>query len=105
MKWLVRVVSLLLVWGLLVLFVVGVDPRTVRDVGVVGSYLPFWILVLLVLWYTLGLLTSRWLYGLLVAVTVVVGLILSMLQVMHIGLLLALGLTLIIESWYIYRKR
>lgn len=104
MAWLPKIISLLCLWGSVVAVVLYIEPSLLRDVIIPGSYLPFYLLLSLALWYTLTLLLRSVRYGLMITATILVTLILSMLKLMHWGLGLTLALTLVIESWYIYRN-
>lgn len=79
-----------------------VDPELIRDVLIPGSYLPFYVLLLLAIWYTLALITKTILLSLLLSATLVGSMVLTMLKLMHLGLAVVILLTLVIESWYIY---
>ena len=102
MIWLVKAVSILLLWGLLAGMVVGIDPQTVKDVIVINSYSPFWILLFIAITYSVVVTGGKWWGGIIIGLTVILGGILSMLGIMYLGLLIVFILTLGIESWYIY---
>ena len=99
-----KILSLLFLWGMIASTVLFVDPALLRDVGIPGTYLPFFGLLLLTVWYTLALVLHSAGKSLLLSVTIILGLVLTTLKLMHWGLLAALGLTLGIESWYIYPR-
>lgn len=99
-----KIISLLFLWGMVAAIVVFVDPTLLKDVLLPGAYLPFFGLLFLALWYTLAIIFQSARKSLLFTITIIGGLVLSMLKLMHWGLLVALGLTLGIESWYIYRS-
>lgn len=98
-------VSLLTLWGAVASVIVFVEPELLKDIFLPGVYLPFWMLIGFALWYTLAIVCRSIVKGLVVTATVLGGLILSMLGLMHWGLAAVLILTLGIESWYIYKKR
>jgi hypothetical protein len=99
-----KVISLLCLWGVIAAVVVYVDPSLLENVLVLGAYLPFFGLLLLTVWYTLGLVMRSATKSFLITVTIIAGLMLNTLKLMHWELGIALGLTLVIESWYIYRS-
>lgn len=96
MRWMPKVISLVVLWGAVLAVILFVEPELVRDIVIPGSYLPFFLLIFLAILYT-----SR---SLLISLTVVGGIILSTLKLMHWGLALVLLLTLVIESWYTYKR-
>ena len=96
MKWIIRIASLVVLWGAVGAVIWYVDPLLVRDVLIPSSYAPFFLLLWLALGYTVGVLLGT---------TMMVGVVLSAMGIMHLGLLIVLLLTLLIESWYIYKKR
>ena len=96
MKWIPRILSRVFLWGAVAGVVVYVEPELLRDIIIPGSYLPFFVLLEIALWHTTQ---SFW-----IATTIVLGVILSIMQLMHWGLAVALLLTLVIESWYIYLR-
>ena len=96
MKWIIRIASLVVLWGAVGTVIWYVDPLLVRDVLIPSSYAPFFLLLWLALGYTVGVLLGT---------TMMVGVVLSAMGIMHLGLLIVLLLTLLIESWYIYKKR
>lgn len=104
MKWIPRIFGLVALWGAVLAMIVYIEPSLLRDVVIPGSYLPFFGLVTSAIWYSLALLTKSGLKSLWLSLTIVAGMILNMLGLMHWGLLIALLLTLVIESWYIYHK-
>ena len=104
MRWIPKLISLIFLWSAVAAIVVFVEPSLLRDILIPGGYLPFFVILTLALWYTLALVARSAVYGLLLCLTIVLGVILSMLQLMHIGLAGALILTLVIESWYTYHR-
>lgn len=105
MKGVLKIISLVGVWTIFGLFVYGVDPKMAIDILIPNSYSPFWALLGIALWYSLTLLGVKWWQGLIITMTIVGGLVMSMIGIMHWGLFAILILTLIIESWYIYRSK
>ncbi len=89
-----KVLSLVTLWGAVGAVVVLVEPELIRDILIPGAYLPFFLLLWIAIWYS----TRR----LLITTTIMAGIILSTLKLMHWGLAVVLLLTLVIESWYIY---
>lgn len=83
-------------WGAVALVVLYVEPELLKDIIIPGSYLPFFILLGIALWHSLR---NFW-----IATTIMLGIILSSMELMHWGLALALLLTLVMESWYIYHR-
>ena len=104
MKWIPRIFGLVALWGAVGATIMYIEPSLLRDVVIPGSYLPFFVLVTAAVWYSLALMTKSGLKSLWLSLTIVGGLVLSMLKLMHWGLMIALLLTLVIESWYIYHK-
>ena len=84
--------------------IVFVEPDLIKDVVIPGSYLPFYLLVTLALWYSLALMTRTVGGSLVLTITLVGGMVGAMLHLMHGGLAIALLLTLVMESWYIYHR-
>jgi hypothetical protein len=69
-----------------------------------GSYFPFLLLLTTTIWYTLALfIKSAW-KSLVLTLTIMMSIVLTMLQIMHVGLAIMILLTLSIESWYIYHS-
>lgn len=101
----VRILSLLVLWGSLGAMVVYIDPAIVKNIGIRGAYLPFWGLTGITLWYTMVIISRTIIKSLILTLTIMLGMILSFLGIMHWGLLIVLLLTLAIESWYMYKKR
>ncbi|MFH2019470.1 MAG: hypothetical protein ABII80_02555 [bacterium] len=60
MKVILKIISLLLLWGAVVGVVLYVDPASLRDIGIEGVYLPFLGLFALVIFYTLLTITRSW---------------------------------------------
>lgn len=104
LKWIPKVISLLLLWGSLLTVVVYVEPELLKDILIPNSYAPFIALLSLCLWYTIALFVRKFWASLALALTIVLGIVLSIMKLMHIGLVIALLLTLVIESVYIYRR-
>lgn len=100
-----KLCSLLLLWGMVGGMVGFVEPELIRDVIIPGSYLPLVGLVWITLGYSALLVTHSWLGALVLSLTMMAGIVLSMLGLMHWGLFMTLLLTLVIESWYIYKQR
>jgi apolipoprotein N-acyltransferase len=99
-----KIISLLFLWGAVGAIIIYIDPTLLKDVLIRGAYLPFFVLLFLTIWYTLGLVLHSIGKSLLLTTTIVVGLVLSALKLMNTEILIVLGLTLGIESWYIYRS-
>ncbi len=91
-----------LLWGALVMIIIYVDPDLLKDVIIPNSYLPFFIFLSITVWYTLSIFLKTIWKSLILTLTLVGGLVLSMLGLMHPGLVGVILLTLGIESWYIY---
>jgi len=104
MKWIPKLLSLIFLWGSIAMIIINIEPRLIRDVWIPGAYLPFLIVLTITVWYTILLIVKSVWGSLILTTTIVGGVILSMLQLMHIGLVIALLLTFIIESWYIYHR-
>ena len=96
MKWIPRILSLVFLWGAVAGVVLYVEPELLKDIIIPGSYLPFFVLLGIALWYSIR---SFW-----IAITITFGIVLSSMQLMHWGLALTLLLTLVMESWYIYHR-
>lgn len=93
-----------MLWGAILLVVIYVEPELLKDVLIPESYLPFYLLLIIALWYTIAIFVRRVFASLILTITMVAGLVFSMLGLMHIGLALVILLTLVIESVYIYRS-
>lgn len=102
MKWIPKVLSLVMLWGAVASTVMLVEPDLLKDIFIPGIYLPFFGLLGFTIWYTLALLIKSIWKSLFLTVTIVGGLILSTLGLMHMGLMIVLLLTFAIQSWYIY---
>jgi len=94
----------LVLWGAVICVVVFIEPELIKDMVIPGSYLPFFILLLITIWYTLALVTKTISLSLLLSITLIGSLVLTMLKLMHLGLAIVILLTLVIESWYIYSR-
>ena len=95
-------ISLFLLWGAVASTIIYIDPELLKDILIPGSYLPFLILLTITLWYGLAIfIKSPW-KSLIMTLTMMLGIVLSMLQIMHAGLLVVILLTLATQSWYIY---
>jgi hypothetical protein len=104
MAWLPKLLSLVFLWGAVAAVLLYVEPELLRDILIPDSYFPFFALLTLATWYTLTLILRSAFYGMIISITLLSALVLLMLQLMHWGLGIALALTLVIESWYIYRN-
>jgi len=60
MKIVLKLISLLMLWGATIGVVLLVDPASLRDVGLEGVYLPFLILVGGTVFYTLLTVLKSW---------------------------------------------
>ena len=96
--------SLTVLWGSLVVVIIYVDPLLLKDFFIPNSYSPFFLLLEIVIWYTLALLIKSPLKSLLMSSTIVLGIGLTVAGLMHAGLIIVLLLTLVCESWYIYHS-
>lgn len=94
----------MVLWGAVICVVVFIEPELIKDMVIPGSYLPFFILLLITIWYTLALVTKTISLSLLLSITLIGSLVLTMLKLMHLGLAIVILLTLVIESWYIYSR-
>jgi hypothetical protein len=104
MKWIPKIISLLLLWGAVASTIIYIDPELLKDILIPGSYLPFLILLTITLWYTLAIfIKSAW-KSLVITLTLMLAIVLSILQIMYTGLAIMILLTLGIESWYIYHS-
>ena len=104
MKWIPKILSLLCLWGALGAVIVFVEPDLLKDIFIQNSYFPFVALLTITLWYTIAIIIKSMSKSLMLTTTIMLGVVLSMTKIMHIGLLLVLLLTLVIESWYIYHR-
>lgn len=82
-NYLPKIISLLLLWGLVAGVIVYVDPQSIRDIGVEGLYLPLLIAVLLAVWYSMTLLTRSGWVGLVSALLVDLALVLLIIKVFN----------------------
>lgn len=104
LKWIPKVISLMLLWGFLLAVVMYIEPELLRDILIPNSYAPFVALITICLWYTIALFVRKFWASLGITLTIVLGIVLSIIKLMHIGLAIVLVLTLVIESVYIYRR-
>lgn len=102
-KWIPKIISMLGLWGAVALVIIYIDPQLLKDILIPGLYLPFYILLLISLWYTISLVTKNILHSLIMSLIFITALLLSMFKLMHAGLIAVILLTLVIESVYIYR--
>lgn len=93
-----------MLWGMVVSMVLLVEPDLLKDIFIPGAYLPFFGLFGFTIWYTLAILIKSVWKSLFLTATIVGGLILSALGLMHMGLMIVLLLTFAIQSWYIYHR-
>lgn len=91
-------------WGALSAMIVFVEPDLLKDILIQNSYFPFVALLSITIWYTIAIIINSMSKSLILTFTIMLGVIMSMMKIMHIGLLLVLLLTLVIESWYIYHR-
>jgi hypothetical protein len=104
MKWIPKIISLLLLWGAVASTIIYIDPELLKDILIPGSYLPFLILLTITIWYTLAIfIRSAW-KSLVLTLTLMLAIILSILQIMYTGLFIVILLTLATQSWYIYHS-
>lgn len=94
----------MLLWASVAYVVAYVEPELLKDVGVPGSYLPFFVILWVAISYTLVLVLKSIRYGALLGSTIMVGVVATALKLMFWGLAVVVLLTLVIESWYIYRS-
>jgi hypothetical protein len=104
MKWIPKIISLVLLWGAVASVIVFIEPEVIKDILLPGAYLPFIVLLSMTIWYTLSVITKSISLSLMMTMSIMVGLILAMLRLMHAGLALVLLLTLVMESWYTYHR-
>lgn len=104
MKWIPKIISLLLLWGSLYLVTVYIDPDLLKDILIQSFYLPYLLLLAITLWYTIAILIKSMVKSAIFTLTIMTGVVLSVGRIMHVGLFVVLLLTLVIESWYIYGR-
>jgi hypothetical protein len=104
-KWILRILSLVLCWGSVVAIIMYVDPDKVRDVGIAGLYLPIVASIGISSWYSMLLATKSIKYASALTLIVLAALIMMIFQVMNvliavalIGMLVFLGLTFFGQS-------
>lgn len=95
--------SLVVLWGAVSIVFVYVEPEMLKDIIWPNTYLPMLILLFVSIFYSFLLIIKQLLTSLLMSLTIMLAIVLAMNQIMHIGLILVILLTLIIESVYIYR--
>lgn len=93
-----------MLWGSVIAVIVYIEPDLLKDIIIPGSYLPFFGLATLAIWYTLALLIRSIWKSLILTLTIVGALALTTMRLMHIGLAFVLLLTLVTQSWYIYHS-
>lgn len=104
MKWIPKIISLILLWSIVVSTILFVDPELLKDIIIPGSYLPFLLLLTITLWYSIAIFIKSIWKSLVITLTIMLSIILSMIKIMHVGLLVVILLTLGTESWYIYHS-
>jgi hypothetical protein len=104
MKWIPKIISLLLLWGAVAATIIYIDPELLKDIFIPNSYLPFLLLLTITIWYTLAVFIKSVWKSLVVTVTLMLAIVLSMFHIMYTGLAIVILLTLGIESWYIYHS-
>jgi hypothetical protein len=103
MKWIPKIASLIVLWGAIGWVVIYIEPQLLKDIFIPGMYIPFYLLLLLAIWYSVSLIMRKILASFIFSIIIVGSLMLSMYKIMHIGLAIVILLTLVIESVYIYR--
>lgn len=93
-----------MLWGALGSVIVFIEPDLLKDIIIPGSYFPFFILLTITIWYSLAMFMKPAWKSLFPTTTVVIFAVLSTLNLMYPALAIMLLLTLVIESWYIYRS-
>lgn len=93
-----------MLWGAIVGVIMYIEPELLRDVVIPGTYLPFIVLVTITVLYTFVVFTETLSVSLMFTGTIILGLVLTILKLMHWGLILVLLLTLVMESWYTYHR-
>lgn len=94
-----------MLWGMVALIIVDVDPVLLRDVWIEGIYLPFLLSVLLSLWYTFALVLKSYLRSLLISLLMVLMIALSILKVLNLISAMAILISTLLIIYSTLHKR
>lgn len=83
MKWLPKLVSLLMLWGVVASIIMFIDPELLEDVWIDNLYAPFLLSVFAAMWYTMTIVTGSGLIGAINALLFLFGLVLLLLKVFN----------------------
>jgi|GEM_PF-2145381 len=104
LKWIPKILSLIVLWGAVSIVFVYVEPEMLKDIFWPNTYLPMLILLFVSIFYTFFVFIKKLWMSTLIAMTIMLTIVLAMNRIMHLGLMLVILLTLIIESVYIYKR-
>jgi len=104
-KWIPKAIALLILWGGVGYLVTQVSPEVIKDVGIVGAYLPMLVMITLATWYSALLLTKSWRFSNMLAILVMTTQVCLVMRWMNfltaialVGMTVSLILTLVKES-------
>lgn len=81
-----KILCILALWTFVGYIIVAIDPESVRDVGMEGAYLPFFVPLVIALWYTLSLIVASSIVSLVITTLLILALALTMMGIMNIFL-------------------
>lgn len=104
MKMLLKILSVLMVWAVVGYIIFYVDPETIKDVGLPGSYAPFVVSFAIAAAYSILIVTHSFILSLVITVfaTLAIALAIARLMTTFTGIIILL---LIIFSFYIHFRR
>lgn len=86
MNLLLKFISAVMLWGIVVYMIIYVDPATVKDVGIEGAYLPLLIPFFASCWYTAFIIFAAFWSPLAIALLLILSLVLGIAGLMNIFL-------------------
>lgn len=98
MKIVLKTVSLILLWGMVVYVIMFVDPESVKDVGIPGSYLPLLAPFFAAVWYTGYLILKVFWSSITIACLLLLALTLGIAGIMNLflGLIITAIITFVV---------
>lgn len=104
LNYLPKILSLILLWGVVTLIIIYVDPSTIRDVGIEGVYLPLLIAVFIASAYSMFLLSGAWIVGALSALLIVLALLLLIFKVFNAFVAIAIVGAILAMNYFVIHK-
>lgn len=78
-----KIISLILLWGVVASIIMFIDPELLEDVWIDNLYAPFLLAVFAATWYTMTIITGSGSIGVINALLFVFGLVLLLLKVFN----------------------